>query len=86
MVLLATRLIKKCMTDVASILLKLSRCKLVSVVNDVLNNIMSRVFSSIAAMFIYWLIMNVILSIGSVCHWSLALVRAELHWGLSAIA
>ncbi len=66
--------------------MKLSRRKLVSVVNDVLNNITSTVSNPITDAFIYWLSVRVILCITSVCHWSLALARAELRRGLAAIA
>ncbi len=48
-------------------LLRLSRLKLVSDVNNVLNNIMSRVSSSIADVFSYWLSVCVNLSMRYIC-------------------
>ncbi len=68
------------------VILRLSRYKLVSVVNNVLNNIMSRVSNLITVVFIYLLSVLVILLIRSVRRLSLALARAELHRGLSSLA
>ena len=66
-------------------LLRLSRCKLVSAVNNVLNNIMSTVSNPITDAFVYCLSVRVILCNTSVRRWSLALARAELRRGVSSI-